>query len=75
MGEFRRDQLPTPQAFFESCGLVLTGRGPLAHDKLPVPWGQRFHADHDYYPSPVAAAVINRLWSHRAGCDLSSVIN
>ena len=29
----------------------------------------------DYYPSPVAAEVIDRLWSYRAGCDLSSVIN
>jgi hypothetical protein len=27
MGEFRRDQLPTPQVFYESCGLVLTGHG------------------------------------------------
>jgi hypothetical protein len=27
MGEFRREHLPTPQAFFESCGLTLTGRG------------------------------------------------
>ena len=28
MGEFRRELLPTPQAFFESCGLQLCGRGP-----------------------------------------------
>jgi hypothetical protein len=29
----------------------------------------------DYYPSPAAAEVINGLWSHQGGCDLSSVIN
>jgi hypothetical protein len=29
----------------------------------------------DYYPSPEVAAVIDRLWSRCAGCDLSSVIN
>jgi hypothetical protein len=28
MGEFRRELLPMPQAFYESCGLVLRGRGP-----------------------------------------------
>ena len=29
----------------------------------------------DYYPSPQAAATIGALWGHRAGCDLSSIIN
>jgi hypothetical protein len=28
MGEFRRELLPTPLAFYESCGLVLRGHGP-----------------------------------------------
>jgi hypothetical protein len=29
----------------------------------------------DYYPDPAATEVIARLWSHRVGCNLSSVIN